>query len=84
MATTARDSEETNLMDSREMAVYAEITADFDGVSGEGWELQGEVAVSKQGDAVHGKCWMDYFWLAPSCRHNISKCTLVKTRGGVC
>ena len=35
------DWEETNLMDSREMAVYAEITADFDGVSGEGWELQG-------------------------------------------
>ena len=27
---------------------------------------------------MHGKCWMDYFWLAPSCRHNSSKCILVK------
>lgn len=77
-------SEETNLMDSREMTAYAEITADFDGVSGEGWESRAGLALPEQGDTLHGKCWMEHFWLAPSCRGNSSKCVLAEVKRRMC
>lgn len=58
---------ETNLMDPVEMALYAEMTGDSDGVVSEG-------------ESVVAKCWENHFWYAPACRQS-SSCWLYITGG---
>lgn len=60
---------ETILMNSRLMQLYHEFTGDDEGV-----------IVRGSGDVI-GKCFDGYFWLAPGCRSNSSKCITFITGG---
>ncbi|CAK9054644.1 unnamed protein product [Durusdinium trenchii] len=66
--TRLRACNDTNLVDSAQMQLYATITGDTDGIV-------------NQGDEVHGKCCAGYFWCSPACRHNSSQCLLYFTGG---
>lgn len=59
---------ETRLMLSIDMKLYLEITGDWDGVD-------------VVNETVLGKCFDEYFWYPPSCRHDPTKCFIYITGG---
>lgn len=65
---TLKTCGETRLMDSQAMSVYARVTNDWDGVD------------NSSGTLV-GKCFLGYFWFAPSCRANPLECYTYITAG---
>ncbi|CAL1162950.1 unnamed protein product [Cladocopium goreaui] len=67
-AETLKTCGETRLMDSQAMSVYARVTNDWDGVD------------NSSGTLV-GKCFLGYFWFAPSCRANPLECYTYITAG---
>eukprot|EP00435_Cladocopium_sp_Y103_P030818 s1196_g7.t1 len=65
---TLKTCGETRLMDSKAMSDYARVTNDWDGVD------------NSSGTLV-GKCFLGYFWFAPSCRADPLECYPYITAG---
>ena len=58
----------TNLMDSRMMKEYAEITGDAEGVV-------------VDGNITKGRCYDSFFWYSPACRQDPGTCVVTFTGG---
>ncbi|CAK9106006.1 unnamed protein product [Durusdinium trenchii] len=63
---------ETRMMTSQAMELYANLTGDWDGV---------ELLIRDGRREVRGRCFNDYFWYPPACRENSSRCVLFVTAG---